>query len=152
MTDNGTVGVHIVPMITRMIFEWTFDYHMMFPLLHDTLQNPRCVGILLSHTNAHYIVILLLPILFFFFVDMFWHPRDIVTYVWPYNNGCRHTERALRISPSLEHQIPLLSNLVPYQTFRWTCKLSLWSPSYRWCLSNPKVHHTVGSDYNTLMV
>jgi hypothetical protein len=40
--------------------------------------------------------------LFFFLVEVFRHPRDVVTCVWPDDDGFRHTERALRIS--LHHQ------------------------------------------------
>ena len=31
----------LTPIITRMIFEWAFGYHMLFLLLHDMLQNLR---------------------------------------------------------------------------------------------------------------
>ena len=55
MADSGTVGVHINP------YDYTDDirvngYHLMFPLLRDTLQNPVCISILLSHHHAHYTV------------------------------------------------------------------------------------------------
>ena len=70
---------------------------MLFPLLRDTLQNPVCIGILLSHHHAHYIVALV-AVLFFFLVNVFRHPRDIVTCVRLDDDGCRHRERALRIS------------------------------------------------------
>jgi hypothetical protein len=63
-----------------------------------------------------------------------------------------HQEGPKNISPSSKEQIPLSSYLVPCQTFQWACKLSLWWPCYRWRLSNPKVHRTVRSDYDTLMV
>ena len=63
-----------------------------------------------------------------------------------------HREGPKNISPSSSEQIPLSSYLVPFQTFQWACKLSLWSPCYRWCLKNPKVHHMVRSGYYTLMV
>ena len=86
-----------VPMITRMIFEWTFGYHVMFPLLRDTSQNTRRIGILLSH-HVLTIPLSLLPVLFFFLVIVFWHLPDEVTCVWPDDDGCHHTERALRIS------------------------------------------------------
>lgn len=56
-----------------------------------------------------------------------------------------HQEGPENIFPLPEEQIPLLSYLVPYQTSRWTCKASLWSPCYRWRLSNPKAHRIVRS-------
>ena len=43
------------------------------------------------------IPLLPLLVLFFFLVDVFRHPRDVVTCVWPDDDGCHHTERALRI-------------------------------------------------------
>ena len=46
----------LVPVSTRMIVKWTFGHHAMFPLLHDILQNPVCIGILLSHHHAHYTI------------------------------------------------------------------------------------------------
>ena len=63
-----------------------------------------------------------------------------------------HQEGPKNISPSSEEQIPLSNYPVTCQTFKWAWKLSLWSPCYRRCLCNPKVHHIVGSDYDTLMV
>ena len=63
-----------------------------------------------------------------------------------------HREGPKNISPSSEEQIPLSSCPVTCQTFRCAWKLSLWSPCYRWRLSNPKAHRLVGSDWDTLMV
>ena len=57
MTDRETVDVHIGPYDYTNDIRVNLGYHVMFPLLRDTLQNPRCVGILLSHTHAHYIVV-----------------------------------------------------------------------------------------------
>ena len=37
-----------------MIFERTFGYYVMLPLLCDISQNQGCIGILLSHHYAHY--------------------------------------------------------------------------------------------------
>src|SRR3990170_3477960 len=97
MTDGGTVDVHIDPYEHTNDIRVNLCYHVMFPLLCDTLQNPGCISILLSH---HMLTIpkSWLPVLFFFLVVVFRHPRDEVTYVWPDDDGCRHTERALRIS------------------------------------------------------
>ena len=39
-----------------------------------------------------------LSILFFFLIIVFRHPRDIVTCVWPDDDGWHHTDRALRMS------------------------------------------------------
>ena len=122
------------------------------PLLWDTLQNPRW-DISLSSWVIHMLTIpsLSLTVLFFFLVEMLRHPH--------YSHLCldrrwwmpSHRDGPKNISPLSEEQIPFLSYLVPCQTFWWTCKLSLWSPCYRWRLSNPKVHRTVRSDYDTLM-
>ena len=60
------------------------------------------------------IPLLPLPVLFLFLVDVFRHPRDVVTYVWPDDDGRRHP---WNISPSPEETIPLSSYQVP-------CKLS----------------------------
>ena len=77
-------------MITRMIFEWTFGYHVMFLILHNTLQNQVCIGILLSHHHAHYTVAPITD-----FVRLSRHPHDVVTCVWPDDDGYCHTKRAL---------------------------------------------------------
>ena len=42
----------LIPILTRMLFEWSVGYHMMFLLLHDTLQNPRWM-ISVSPWNEH---------------------------------------------------------------------------------------------------
>ena len=89
----------LTPILTRMVFEWTFGYHMLFLLLRDTLQNPRW-----DISVSSWVILMLtipvssLPVLFFFLVVMFRHPCEQVTCVWPDDDGCRHTERALRIS------------------------------------------------------
>ena len=82
MTDSGTVDVHIdtYDYTNAIQCKWNFSYHVMFPLLHDTSQNLGCIGILLSHAHAHY-TIDQFPILFFFLIDVFRHPRDVVTCV-----------------------------------------------------------------------
>ena len=56
MTDSETVDVHIDPYDYTNEFEWTFGYYVMSPLLHNTLQNPGCIGILLSDAHDHYTV------------------------------------------------------------------------------------------------
>ena len=89
MTNSGTVDVHID------LFEYTNA--ILFSSRHSTKPEVRYIGILLSHSHAHYIG-LLVTVLFFFLVDMFQCLCDLVTYVWLDDDGCRHTERALRIS------------------------------------------------------
>ena len=152
MTDSRTVDIHLVPMITRMIFEWTFRYHVMLPLLRGTLENPVCIGMLLSHHHAHYIIALI--------TDFVLLSRWLVL-ASPWRSHLSqarrlwmpsHRKGPKNISPLLEEQIPLSSYLVTCQTFRCVWKLSLWSPCYRWRLSNPKVHRLVGSNQDTLMV
>ena len=141
-----------IPMNTRTSFEWTFDYHVMFPLLHDTSENPVSVGILLSHAHAHYTVTLDIDFVLlsrWSVPTSSWCSHLCLARWWWMSS---HWEGPKNISPSSEEQIPLSSNLVPCQTFRWTCKLSLWSPCYRWRLSNLKVHRMVRSDYDSLMV
>jgi hypothetical protein len=53
MTDSGTVDIHIGPYDYTNVIRANLGYHVMFPLLHDTLQNPMCIGILLSHHHAY---------------------------------------------------------------------------------------------------
>ena len=155
MTDSGTVDVHIDP------YDYTNDIRVNLWLSCDvpfasryfTKPEVRCIGILLSHTPCSLYRCSSLPVLFFFLVDSVpaspWHSHLCLARRWWMPS---HREGPKNISPSSEEQIPLSSYPVPCQTFRWTCKLSLWSPCYRWRLSNPKVHRTVGSDYDTLMV
>ena len=97
MAGSRTVESVSVPMSTRMIFEWTFGYHVMFALLRDTLQNLGCIGILLSHHYAYYTKILVtgFVLLSCYCVP---HPRDEVTCDWLDYDCCLHTERTLRIS------------------------------------------------------
>ena len=143
-----------IPMITRMTIEWTFwlSCDVPFALWYPTKLEVRYISILLSHRHAHYIGLLVTGFVLFL-VDTFWHARDVVTHVWPDEDGCHHTNRALRIS--LHHQRSKLhsraiKSLV--KLFWWTCELSLWSPSYIRRLSNPKFHRTARSDCDTLMV
>ena len=97
MTDSGTVDIHIGP------YDYTNDIRVNLwlscdvPFVPCTLQNSVCIGILLSRHHAHYTIA---PVtsLFLFLVDVFRHPRDIVTTVWPDDDGCSHTEGSLRIS------------------------------------------------------
>ena len=70
---------------------------MLFPLLHHTLQIPVRISILQSHHHAHYTVAPV-SVLFILLIDVFRHPRDVVTCVCPDDDGCHHTERVLRIS------------------------------------------------------
>ena len=56
MTDSGIVDVHIDPYYYMNNIECTFGYRVMFHLLRDTLQNPVCIGIPLSHHHAHYTI------------------------------------------------------------------------------------------------
>ena len=92
MTDSGAWTSISVPMITRMIFEWTFGYHVMFPLLRNTFQNPVCMGILLSHHHA--------PITGFVLLSCWcvWASPWGSHMCLANDDWCRHTESALRIS------------------------------------------------------
>jgi hypothetical protein len=93
-----------------------------------------------------------LPVLFFFLIEVFRHPRDIVTCVWIDDDGCHHTKRALRISlhrrRSKSHcrAIQLLVKLFDEPE---SCRYD-HLVTYD-VLSNPKVHRLVGSDLDTLM-
>ena len=86
----------LIPMNTWIIFKWGFGYHMLSYLVRDTLQNPRW-----DISVSTWLILMLtipvssLPVSFFFLVDMFRHPSDLVTCVRPYDDGC--TKRALRI-------------------------------------------------------
>ena len=53
MTDSGTVDIHIGPYDYTNDIRANLGYHVMFHLLRDTLQNPVCIGILLSHHHAY---------------------------------------------------------------------------------------------------
>ena len=123
-------------------------YFLCFVILHKTRGEMYLVSSWVLHMLT--IPFSLLPVLFFFLVDVFRrHIHMCLARRWWMS---LHREGPKNISPSSKEQIPFLGYLAPCQTFRWTCKLSLWSPSYRWGLSNLKVHRTVGSDYDTLMV
>ena len=95
-----------VPMITRMIFKWTFGYHEMFPLLRDTLQNPMCIDILLGHHHAHYTVA---PVTGFVLLSRWrvlaspWRSHLCLARRWWMPS---HREGPKNISPSSEEQIP----------------------------------------------
>ena len=99
MTDSEPWTSLSIPMSTQMTFEWTFGYHVLCPFLCGTLQNPRR-DVFVSSWVILMLTILVssLAILFLFLVDMFRHTRDLLTYVWPDDDGCHHTVRALRIS------------------------------------------------------
>ena len=152
MAGSRTVESVSVPMSTRMIFEWTFGYHVMLTFIHDTSKNLGCIGILLTHHHAHYTEILVTDFVllshYCVLASPWWsHVCLVRRWLMP-----SHWEGPKNISPSSEEQIPLSSYPFTCQTFRWSCKLSLWSPCYMWCLSNPKAHCTAISDYDTLMV
>ena len=110
-------------MITRMIFEWTFGYHVMFPLLLDTLQNPVCIGILLSHHHAHYIVA---PVTGFVLLFRWrvpaspWRSHLCLDRRWWMPS---HREGPKNISPSSEEQIPLSSYQVTLSNFPVSLKV-----------------------------
>jgi hypothetical protein len=46
MTDRGTVDIHIDPYDYTNDIRVNLGYHVMSPLLRDTLQIPVCIGIL----------------------------------------------------------------------------------------------------------
>jgi hypothetical protein len=98
MADSETVDIHIGPYDYTNDIRANLGYHVMFPLLHNTLQNPVCISILLSHHHAYVYRCSRHRFCSFFLIDVFRHPCDVVTYVWPDDDRCRHTERALRIS------------------------------------------------------
>ena len=88
----------------------------------------RCIVILLSHHHDHYTDLLVNS----FVLLSRWcvpaspgHSHLCLARWWRMSS---HWEGPKNISASSEEQIPLSSYLVPCQTFRWTCKLSLWSP------------------------
>jgi hypothetical protein len=53
MTDSETVDIHIGPYDYTNDVRVNLGYHVMFPLLHGTLQNLVCIGILLIHHRAY---------------------------------------------------------------------------------------------------
>ena len=58
LIGGGTVEVHIDPYDYKNDIRANLGYQVMFSFLCDTLQNPGCIGILLSHHHAHCIEIL----------------------------------------------------------------------------------------------
>jgi hypothetical protein len=152
MTDSGTVDVHIDP------YEHTNDIRLNLWLSCDLpfalwyFTKPGMLQYPPESSHAHYTFILVTG---FVLLSRYrvsaspWQSHLCLARWW---SILLHREGPKNISPLSEEQIPLLSYLVPCQTFRWTCKLLLWSPCYRWRLSNPKAHRTVRSDYDTLMV
>ena len=97
MTDSGTVDVHIDPYDCENEIRVNLWLSCDVTFASRYLPKPRMHRILLSH---HILIMSKssLPIFFFFLIVVFWHPRDVVTCVWPDDDGCYHTERALRIS------------------------------------------------------
>ena len=82
MTDSGVVDIHIDPYDykNKIWVNLWLSCDVPFASRYFTKPEVRYIGILLSHTHAHYTVSSL-PILFFFLVDMFRYLRDVVTCV-----------------------------------------------------------------------
>lgn len=146
MTDSRTMGVHIGP------YEHTNDIWVSLWLSCDVpfasryFMKPGMHQYPLESIHAHYIKILITGFVPFSRCSVPvspWRSHLCLARRWWMPS---HRVGPKNISPSSEEQIPLLSYLVPCQTFWWTCKLSLWSPCYSWCLSNPKAHRMVRSD------
>lgn len=82
-----------------MIFEWTFGYHILFHLFTICYKTrgkiywypPESFSCSLYWSPRY-------RSCSSFSFYMFRHPSDLVTCVWPGNDGCRHTERVRRIS------------------------------------------------------
>ena len=97
MIDSGTMDIHIDP------YDYTNDIrvnlwlscdvpfasqHFTKPGVHQyPLESSPCS---LYHCSRYRFCS--------FFVNVFRHPCDLVACVWPDDDGCHHTERALRIS------------------------------------------------------
>ena len=142
MSDSGSMYIHIDP------YEYTngirvnlwLSCDILFASRYFTKHEVRYIGILLSHTHAHYISLLVTGFTLlsrWHVLASPWHSHLCLAIRWQMPS---HREGPKNISSLSKEQIPLLSYLVPCQNFRWTCKLSLWSPCYIWRLSSPKVH------------
>jgi hypothetical protein len=98
MIDKGTMDVHIDP------YEYTNDIRVNLWLSCDVpfdsgyFTKPGVHRYPLESSPCSLYCCCHLPVLFFFLVNVFRHPCDVVTCVWPDDDGCLHTERALRIS------------------------------------------------------
>ena len=152
MTNSGTVDIHISPC------DYTNDIRVnrwlscVVPFASWYFTKPDVHRYPPESYHAHYTVS---PVTGFVLLSR-WHALESS---WP-SHLCpvrrwwmsSHREGPKNISSSPEEQTPLSGCPVTCQTFRWAWKVSLWSPCYRWRLSNPKIHRTVRSDYDTLMV
>jgi hypothetical protein len=152
MTDSGTVDFHISPYEHTNNIWANLWLSCDVPFASRYFTKPRVHRYPPESSHAHYTDILVTG---FVLLSRYRVPAS----PWRSNlclaRRCwmpSHREGPKNISPSSEEQIPLSSYPVTCQTFRRTCKLSLWSPCYRWRLSNPKAHRTVRSDRDTLMV
>ena len=122
MTNNGTVDIHIDP------YDYTNDIQVNlwlscevpFASWYFTKPEVRCVGVLLTPIQAHYTGLLVAG----FVLLCRWHvpatPWHSHLYLERQWWTPSHREGPKNISPSPEEQIPLLSYLVPCQTFWWT--------------------------------
>ena len=152
MTGSRTVDVHIGP------YEHTNDIRVNLWLLHDVPfaswyytkpgmhRYPPESSLCLLYRNPHYRFCSSFSLLCFGIPS--WSHLCLARR----RSMPSHQEGPKNVSPSLEEQIPFSSYPSTCQTFQLTCKLSLWLPCYSWRLSNPKTHHTVRSDHDTLMV
>ena len=139
-----------IPMSTYIWVNLWFSCDPPFASWHS--QNMGCIVILPSHHYADYTEILVTDFILlsrYYVPASLWCSHLCLTIRWWMPS---QREGPKNISSLSEEEIPHLSYPTTCQTFRCVCKLSLWSPCYRWHLSNPKVHHTVRSEHDTLMV
>ena len=84
---------------------WSHEWHsngllviMWCSLCFVILYKTQCASVSSWIITMLTIPLLPLLVLLIFLVNVFRHPPDVVTCVWPDDDGCRHAERALRIS------------------------------------------------------
>ena len=137
MAYGGTVDIHIDP------YDYMNDIRVNILLSCDVpfasryFRKPGMHRYPLESSHAHYTVILVTGFVLlsrYCVPASLWHSHLCLAKRWCMSS---HWEGPKNISPLSEEQIPLSSCPVTCETFWWAWKLSLWSPCYRWCLSNP---------------
>ena len=97
-SDSGTMDIHVGPndYVNDIRVNLWLSCHVPFASRYFTKPGVHRYPLVSSPCSLYRCS--RLPFLLFFIVNVFRHPRDVVTCVWPDDDGWHHTERALRIS------------------------------------------------------
>ena len=138
MTDSGTVDVHINPyehtndIRVNLWLSCVVPFALRYLTKLEIYRSPSELSLCSLYRNPHYRFCSSFSLLC---SGIPWWSHVCLARHWLMSS---QWEGPKNISPLSEEQIPLSSYPVTCQTFRWTCKLSLWSPCYKWRFSNPK--------------